>query len=70
MRKLNPFVVVMSLLVWWAHVFQTGDQVVTEAPATVVRLTKPSGGDRVMRVDRVCEGVNAIVAHWRGKRAS
>jgi hypothetical protein len=39
---------------------QTGDEVVAAAPTTVVRLI---GGDLVMRVDRVSEQANAIVAH-------
>ena len=40
----------MSLLLWRANVSKTGDEVMPAAPATEVRLTKTSGGDRVMRV--------------------
>ena len=70
MRKVIPFVVLMSLLLWRAHVSQTGDEVMRAAPATVVRLTKPFGGDRVMQVDRVCERADMIVAHGTARRAS
>jgi hypothetical protein len=44
--------------------------VLTIAPATVVPLTKPSGDDRVMRVERVCAGANGIGAHATVRRAS
>ena len=70
MRKVIPFVVLISLLLWRAQASQTGDEVMTVAPATVVRLTKPFGGDRVMRVDRVCERAEMIVAPGTGRRAS
>jgi hypothetical protein len=60
----------MSLLLWRANVSKTGDEVMPAAPATEVRLTKPSGGDRVMRVDGVCARADTVVAHGTGRRAS
>jgi hypothetical protein len=46
MRKLIPFVVTMSLLLWWADVSRTRDEIVPVAPAAGVSLPKPLGGDR------------------------
>jgi hypothetical protein len=67
MRKLIPFVVVMSLLLWRADVSQTGDEIVTVAPAAGVSLPKPLGGDRG---DKIFDQTNAIVAYGTGRRAS
>jgi hypothetical protein len=67
MRKLIPFVVTMSLSLWWADVSQTGDKIVTVAPAAAVSLPKPLAG---IRADTIFEQANAIVAHGTGRRAS
>ena len=61
MRKLIPFVVTMSLLLWWVDVSQTGDEIVPVAPAGV-SLPKP------LRADTIFEQANAIFAHGTGRR--
>jgi hypothetical protein len=70
MRKLIPFVVTMSLSLWWADASQTGDKIVTVAPAAAVSLPKPLAGDRAIRADIIFQQANAIVAHGTGRRAS
>ena len=44
-----------------------GDDVMTAAPVTVIRLTTPSEDDGVMRVDRVWKRANAMVAYGTGR---
>jgi hypothetical protein len=63
MRKVSPFVVSNSLLFWRADLRQTGDKALAVVPATAFQFTKPSGGGRVMLVDKVCARTNPIVAH-------
>ena len=57
----------MSLMLCWADVSQTGDEIVPVAPAAAVSLPKPLGGDRA---DTIFEQANTIVAHGTGRRAS
>lgn len=51
MRKEIPFVVFVSLLLYWADVSQAGNKVTTVAPATELGLTQPFGGYRLVSVD-------------------
>lgn len=70
MRKLIPFVALVFVWLWQANVIPPGDEIMTAGPPTVVARAKPSGSDRVMRVDEVCERAHAIVAHGTGRRGS
>jgi hypothetical protein len=60
----------MFIWLWQVHVGRPGDERMTAARSTVFGRAKQSGGDRVLRVDSICEGANEIVAYGTETRAS
>ena len=71
MRKLIPFVVTMSLLLWWVDVSQTGDKIVCQWHQQLEsRYQSHSEVTGAIRADTIFEQANAIFAHGIGRRAS